>query len=183
MARLYLPHDPGARRVGVPDQEQYCGQARRAASCSRRTGWARTSSGRRPSPSGRSRQSCRCPAPVPPMPLTDATEPVGKMIRGQVEDDRRERGIGERRDGEAGHDDGERVGPHRRDQHIIPRPPITAIDLARGADAPAARDQLARDAAAEEVAEIGGEERHPEADQALLELEALGAPDRSRTSR
>ena len=55
----------------------------------------------------------------------------------------------------------------------MPSVPDDRDGLARVADAPAARDQLARHAAAEEVAEIGREKRHPEAHQALLELEAL----------
>ena len=54
----------------------------------------------------------------------------------------------------------------------MPRPPITAMHLRAAPTLQPARDQPARKSAAEEVTQIGREERHPEADEALLDLEA-----------
>ena len=53
-----------------------------------------------------------------------------------------------------------------------PKPPATMRTRARPAHAPAPADEGAGDAAPEEVAEVGGEERDPEAERGLLEPES-----------
>ena len=77
----------------------------------------------------------------------------------------------------------ERRRPHRRHEQHHPEAADDRDCLSRGPHAPAAPDQPARDAPAEEVAEIGREEWYPEADEALLELEAARHEIDRRTSR
>ena len=55
-----------------------------------------------------------------------------------------------------------------------PSPPPTISAAPRAAHAQPRRMSAAREAAAEEVAEVGGQEGHPEAGRGLLEREALG---------
>ena len=61
------------------------------------------------------------------------------------------------------------VDVDRRNQEQHPERADDDHQLPRRADSPAARDENARYAAAGEVAEVRGDKRHPEREQAVLE--------------
>ena len=114
------------------------------------------------------------PAPVPPMPLTDATDADGKRSAGRLRmivENAAYANVATAKQltittKESVHTVGMR--------HIIPAVPRTAMTFRAAPTLHPRADQVARHAAAEEVPDVGGEERHPETHQALFELEALG---------